>query len=211
MKGKQAMDVQPTDSTTFAHFAGIVSLNSHSHTSCAVPHNAIGSWIIDTGASDHMTFDLNLFSNAKSLPTPISITPPDGTLKPVTTIGDIPLSSTLKLQNVLYVPDFKYNLLSVEKFLTDNHYCSIFYPSYCVFQDLSTKQIMAVGQKAGGLYTLALPSKANILHISPSFSVTTSCNNSTCNSATLDVLHARLGDTSVSKMQHIADCKPYLS
>jgi len=89
------MDVKPTDSATFAHFAGMVSLCSHSPTGCAVPYNALRSWIIDTGASDHMTFDLSLFSNTKSLPIPISITLPDGTLKPVTTVGVIPLTSTL--------------------------------------------------------------------------------------------------------------------
>jgi len=37
------------------------------------------------------------------------------------------------------------------------------------------------------------------------------CNNSACKSDDLDLLHARLGHTSFSKMQHIAACKPFLS
>ena len=190
----------------------MVSFDPHSHISCAVSHNAAGSWIINTVASDHMTFDLSLFSNTKTLSTPISITLPDGTLKPATIMGNIPLTSTLTLQSVLYIPDFKYNLLSVDKFLTDNHYCGIFYPSHCVFQDLSTKITVAVGQKAGGLYILDLPSKDNSSLFSslvPSFSVP--CNKSSSSTATIDVLHAWLGHTSISKMQHISDCKPYLS
>ena len=32
-----------------------------------------------------------------------------------------------------------------------------------------------------------------------------------CSSSMSDVLHARLGHTSLSKMKHITDCKPYIS
>jgi len=34
-------------------------------------------------------------------------------------------------------------------------------------------------------------------------------NNAQCNSVSFDILHARLGHTSMSKMQHIALCKPH--
>jgi len=113
-----------------------------------------GSWIINTGASDHMTYDLNLFSRTTSLPTPIKVTIPDDTLKPVTLAGDVQISPTLTLHNALFVPDFKYNLLSVAKFLNDSTCCTIFYPNHCVFQDLSTRLLVAVGKKECGLYTI---------------------------------------------------------
>ena len=150
VKGQQGTGVQHNDTGAFAHFAGI---SSHSPISCAVLNGAQGSWIIDTGASDHMTFDFILFSNTSTLPFPVHVTLPDGSIKPVTLVDDIQLSPSLNLRNVLFVPDFKYSLLSVAKFLTDNYCCTVFYPTHRVFQDLSTKLIVAVGKKAGGLYT----------------------------------------------------------
>jgi len=221
VKGKQGMDMPSADSNAYAHFAGMVSTDPQSSISCAVLKGVLSSWIINTGASDHMTFNLDLFSTTTSLHNPVFVTLPDATLKTVTTIGNIPISSSLTLHDVLYVPDFKYNLLSVGKFLTDNPCSTTFYSTHCIFQDLSTKLIMAVGKKAGGLYTLTSPSKDKIpipavnvsearTSNSPSLDITP-CNNSACSSKVIDVLHSRLGHTSFSKMQHIADCKPYLS
>ena len=110
------------------------------------------------------------------------------------------------------------------KFLTDNYCCTTFYPTHCVFQDLSTKLIVAVGKKAGGLYTFdssqhsdkASVSAANASAVPPSSSLRhsqapTPCDQHTCKSHDLDILHARLGHTSFSKMQYIKDCKPYLA
>jgi len=62
MKGKQG-EQQHDHLQSFAHFAGSLStgfssISSHSDTSCAVQHSYSNSWIVDTGASDHMTSDL---------------------------------------------------------------------------------------------------------------------------------------------------------
>ena len=116
VKEQQKMEMQPSNSSAFAHFAGMASNGSHSYISCAVLNGARGSWIIDTGASDHMTFDFKLFSNTTSLSNPVNVTLPDGSLKPVTLVGDIQLSPTLLLHNVLFVPDFKYNLSQWQNF-----------------------------------------------------------------------------------------------
>ena len=110
------------------------------------------------------------------------------------------------------------------KFLTDNYCCTTFYPIHCVSQDLSTKLIVAVGKKVGVLYTIDsshLKAKisalaANASAVSPSYSLlcsqaSTSCDKPTCSSHDLDILHTRLGHTSLSKMQYIADCKPFLA
>ena len=37
---------------------------------------------------------------------------PYGSIVPITCIGDIKLASGLQLQQVLWIPDFKFNLLS---------------------------------------------------------------------------------------------------
>uniref|UniRef100_A0A2N9GH48 Integrase catalytic domain-containing protein n=1 Tax=Fagus sylvatica TaxID=28930 RepID=A0A2N9GH48_FAGSY len=58
----------------------------------------------------------------------------------------------LTFSNVLYLPEFPFNLLSVHK-LTVALHCSIaFFPSYCVFQDLKTKRMIGGGIEKDGLY-----------------------------------------------------------
>jgi len=213
VKGQTGMDMHSSNHNAFAHFAGMTFTGSRSPTSCVVLNTILGSWIIDTGASDHMNYDLNLFSRTTSLPTPIKVTLPDGTLKPVTLVGDVQISPTLTLHNALFMPD---NLLSVAKFLNDSTCCTIFYPNHCIFQDLSTRLLVAVDRKAGGLYTLENTHSRGRVSSSPASSATknqdfSTCNKSACKSDDLDVLHARLGHTSFSKIQHIADWQPFLS
>jgi len=79
---------------------------------------------------------------------------------------------------------------------------------------------VAVGKKASGLYTLTSSyedrAPNHTVNVSRIFSLidnstSISCNNLACNLDFLNVLHARLGHTSLFKMQHIATCKPYLS
>ena len=102
--------------------------------------------------------------------------------------------------------------------------CVIFFPDTCVFQDLSTKTIVAVAPRQGGLYKLD-PSAVGKTHsnfsipnnIQPSAvyysksSLSSFTNNMSCNVPSLDLFHATLGHTSVSKMQHISACKPHIS
>lgn len=67
-------------------------------------------WIVDTGASNHMSQYLSLFHFLQLLPHPIHINLPDGTTKLIRYIGHIFLQPNLVLTNVLYVLDFKFNL-----------------------------------------------------------------------------------------------------
>jgi len=55
------MEMQPTDSNAYAYFAGMVFPNSHFYIGYVVLNNVFRSWIIDTGANDHVTFDSTYF------------------------------------------------------------------------------------------------------------------------------------------------------
>jgi len=62
-KGKQVEQQPDNMPPSFAHFAGSQSIvsssvSSHLDTCCAMQNSYDGSWIVDTGASDHMTSDL---------------------------------------------------------------------------------------------------------------------------------------------------------
>lgn len=62
------------------------------------------SWIVDTGASDHMTPHLDLLVDRKILVKPIKIGLPDGSVKEVTQVGDLLVCPSVILKEVLYVP-----------------------------------------------------------------------------------------------------------
>ena len=65
-----------------------------------------GNWIIDSGASDHITPHLNLFFSFQPLKNPAYITMPNGKHSRVSHIGSVRLTSILIFPNVLHVPDF---------------------------------------------------------------------------------------------------------
>jgi len=170
-----------------------------------------------------MTFNLALLTQPTTPCKPIFVTLPDGTSKPVKKIGQASLTPSLTLHNVLHILDFKFNLLSVSQIVTHNNIYVIFFPDICVFQDLTTKRIVAVAPKQGGLYRLdplAINRSKDTMSISfythpiavydsKSISNSTIANKVACVSSSLDVLHARLRHTSVSKMKHIAECKSH--
>jgi len=172
-----------------------------------VQHSYSNSWIVDTGASDHMTSDLNQLHNLQPLPKPVKITLPDGSLKTVTQIGQIHLSSEITIQNVLYVPDFKFNLLSVHRLLTDHKLFALFFPNQCWIQDLSTRRVMGVARGVAGLFKLLPAGKNSSLknkdladHAYTDISSSSASFSSSCNVPSLATLHARLGHTSMLKM-----------
>uniref|UniRef100_A0A2N9J5N3 Integrase catalytic domain-containing protein n=1 Tax=Fagus sylvatica TaxID=28930 RepID=A0A2N9J5N3_FAGSY len=101
--------------------------------------------------SDHMTGNSSLLSNISDPCSPFSVTVANGTKTPVQGIGTVS-TPNLTFSNVLYLPEFPFNLLSVHK-LTVALHCSIaFFPSYCVFQDLKTKRTIGGGFEKDGLY-----------------------------------------------------------
>ena len=78
-------------------------------------------WIIDSGASDHMTGDLKLLHKPVPMQHHSTINLLNGHSSHISHIGHVQLQNSLTLQNVLYVPDFKHNLLSVQQLSKENH------------------------------------------------------------------------------------------
>ena len=62
--------------------------------------------------------------------------------------------NSITLTFVLSLPQFSFNLIFVSK-LTHTLDCNfLFFPNYCLIQDLSTKLIIGRGQESEGLYIL---------------------------------------------------------
>lgn len=83
-------------------FSGMVSCNTvQVHTN---------EWIVDSGATDHMTYSLSLLTNVKVSSSQCTIKLPTGVIASITHVGEVVLKNGLKLKGVLYVPTFNHNL-----------------------------------------------------------------------------------------------------
>ena len=111
-------------------------------------------WVIDSGSTDHVTGNSSLFSTFQSQSSPSTVTLADGSHSCVLGSGTIVPTPSIPLTLVLSLPNFSFNLMSVSK-LTQALKCYIsFFPDFCLFQDLMTKQIIGRGRESGGLYIL---------------------------------------------------------
>lgn len=90
---------------------------------------------------------------------------PNGEVTLVSHTGSCQITKTNETKNVLFVPVFQYNLLSVSKVTRDLKFLMSFYPDFCLFQDLSSGNVKAIGREKGGLYLLIpqIPDKSHII------------------------------------------------
>ena len=154
------------------------------------------SRVIDSGASAHMTGTPSILTayHPDSFIPNVHIV--DGRPCPVRGSGTSRATTTLPLHDVLYVPGFPTNLLSISD-ITKALNCEVFFYSYhCVFQDLSTGQRIGLGRENGrGLYELVTDSPSTGLRVLFSLSA------SSCSSQTSFLWHCRLGHPSFSKLK----------
>nr|KYP50831.1 Retrovirus-related Pol polyprotein from transposon TNT 1-94 [Cajanus cajan] len=116
------------------------------------------TWIIDSGATDHMTFDSRQISSMKPSSKEL-ISTANGNTTSVIGKGSLTLTNNLTLDSILVVPSLEYNLLFVSQITTALDCVVIFWPNFCVFKDIQTKQTIGYGVKRGRLYYLDLGSK----------------------------------------------------
>ena len=135
----------PAPSSGFAHTGNPISAyTASSH----IP------WIIDSGATNHMTSCSSLFDTYSTCSGKDKVRVADGSLSTISGKGSIQCSPSLSLSSVLHIPTFDTNLLSVSS-LTRSANCSVtFFPTHCVFQELETGKVIGSGKAHGGLYFL---------------------------------------------------------
>lgn len=162
-----------------------------------------GKWIIDSGASDHMTATLNILENVRQAPLNFTIKLPTGAKALITHVGDLVLDNGLKMLNVLHVPDFNHNLLSIHKLAKDNGCDVTFHADKCLILDSASKRLRGMGEIYNGLYYLTqvgtIPHKAQCLQVE-----------STKHDDQLGLWHQRLGHTPTQKLQLISGIKNQL-
>ncbi|XP_070003236.1 uncharacterized protein [Nicotiana sylvestris] len=137
-----------------ANFAGELLPESGLFRTCLLTKIENILWIIDSGASDHMTSNKSLLLNTQTLPIPYLVSLPNGYKVKVTNIGFLTLSPNLILHNVLYIPSFHYNLISVYKLVARPGHIVEFTNVGCTFQGPSLKKPVVLGRPENGLYKL---------------------------------------------------------
>ncbi|XP_059295482.1 uncharacterized protein LOC132048813 [Lycium ferocissimum] len=148
------------------NFAGIMAFTSFidfSKPSCGCFKNRSDLWILDSEATHHMTFNKNQMTNLITLPYPLLLRLPNCYRVKVTEIGSVKISTQITLYKVLFVPSFKYNLMSIHSLVmhlkciasfSDSSCILQFSDSSCVLLGLSMKSPLEIGKVFDSLYFL---------------------------------------------------------
>lgn len=121
------------------------------------------SWIIDTGATDHMTNDSSKLQ-VLNPPNQTSVHTANGRIACVTCEGPTKVSNSMDLDKVLVVPSLSSNLLSVSQVTEALNCYVIFGPNDCIFQEMKTHLILGYGTRRGRLYYLEEHPRSQAYH-----------------------------------------------
>ncbi|KAL2935935.1 Retrovirus-related Pol polyprotein from transposon TNT 1-94 [Bienertia sinuspersici] len=128
------------------NYAGMVT--------CYSASLAKSKWILDSGATHHMTGDFGKLRNTCEVNKTIRIGLPTGDTAMVTHKGDARLNDCMTLENVMYVPTFKHNLISIQKLVKDSK-CEVkFTENFCIIKEADSECVKGIGRAERGLYIL---------------------------------------------------------
>lgn len=120
--------------------------------------NSGEDWIVDSGATEHMSCMKSLFSDYRELDVVKNIRLGNGSTVSAMGIGSIKLYAfngkcwiDSVIENVLYVPDLKFNLFSVGT-VVDKGYVQKVNENTCVF--LKNNEVRCIGYRHGKLYKM---------------------------------------------------------
>ena len=168
----------------------------------SVDSNVHDRWILDSGATCHMCNNEAMFSDLRTLPSPLNVTLGDGRNLLAVGCGNVVLPMNLPqgkmkkctLHDVLLVPDLAYNLLSVTS-ASKKGKVTTFSKMRCEIRDAQSK-LIASGRREGSLYYLD--------HGDP---VHQACSASDRDSSNETKWHRRFGHLGIQGMQALAKNK----
>ena len=142
--------------TQAAKSSSIASIAQTSNVSAYLTHSS-APWILDTGASNHISDNKDLFSSLTFSAPLLTITLANGSQTIAKGIGSVCPLPSLPLTSILYVPDFPFNLISISKLTHDLHCVLIFSYNSVTLQDRSTRKTIGIGHESQGLFHLSSP------------------------------------------------------
>lgn len=112
-----------------------------------------GSWIFNSGATMHVCYDIACFTDLSPV-NGVIVSLSNGFKEHITHIGIIHISSSIVLHNVLYVPSFHFNLISINCLIRDNNCSAHFYLDHCLVQESTRGLTIGRGNIFSNLYIL---------------------------------------------------------
>lgn len=109
-------------------------------------------WVLDSGATDHICNNLKMFDSYYNIRS-LAVRLPNGNSICANKAGTIRINADLVLTDVLYLPEFNLNLVSIPKLAHGSNYHIRFADKHCFIQDHSQKMIGS-GKLKQGLYHL---------------------------------------------------------
>lgn len=141
---------------------------------------------------------------------------PTGSQVPISHAGESSVLGDKTVTDVLFLPDFKYNLLSASQLTKGLKYGVLFFPDFFIFQEIYIGKVLGIGKEEHGLYLLqsdasytltAEPELTSLLSLSGSSSPMNSCDSSssaTSNDCVASLWHKRLGHAPILVIRRIA-------
>jgi GAG-pre-integrase domain len=156
-EGERVLD----DASTSASSRGNIASFVHSATSigdtlalASISTTRSQNWMVDSGASRHVTGAAREFSSYTHLAVPESIQTADGTAQPVIGKGTVQCTNTLALSNVLHAPSFPVNLLSISVIISQLKCVVLFDIPNVIFQEKKTDRRLGTGTWYSDLWYL---------------------------------------------------------
>ena len=144
-----------TNSSTSGNKSEIATLAQSGTTNVFLSIYNSTIWIIDSGASSHMTSNRSIYSSYSPSCHSSSVVLADDSRTNVLGEGAIYANPNLWFSSILHVLKFPVQLLSVSQLAKSLNCFVMLFPSYCVFQDLGTKKTIGGGHEMNGVYHLS--------------------------------------------------------
>nr|KYP61298.1 Copia protein [Cajanus cajan] len=161
------------------------------------------SWILDSGATDHVSSSLSHFSSFSPI-NPIDVKLPTGQHVLATHSGIVKFTNSFYLVDVLYIPNFTYNLISISKLVSSLSCQLIFDHHSCIIQETNTMKKIGIVDVNGGLYSFT----ASNIHNPSTNSIIV---HPKCSIQPIDLWHFRMGHLSHECLQLMKQSFPFLS
>ncbi|KAE8686002.1 putative zinc ion binding protein [Hibiscus syriacus] len=157
-------------------------------------------WVVDTGATHHVTAYANKLLNASEYRGPGKLLIENGMPLDIVSVGSARVNTTYRilfLHELLHVPNITKNLLSVSNLARDNDVFIEFYPNRCCIRDEATGKLLLQGEESDGLYFFDLNYKPSAVCCAQA---------NTCTSSTLvsELWHQRLGHPTAETLEKLA-------
>jgi hypothetical protein len=162
-------------------------------------YNVDPSWYMDSGATDHITGELEKITTTNKYQGGDQIHTTSGASMDISHIGHAIVNTLhhhIQLKNILYVPRTKKNLISIHRLTIDNSIFIELHPFFFLIKDQKTRRTLLKGRCVGGLYPLPIDEIKQVC--------------STARSS-INTWHSRLGHASKKIVEQIVRKNIFLS